>query len=178
MRDFVEQPGAVIRQLPASGMITLRGTQSDPAFAAALADCGVEVPDQRCIQLCAAGQVAWMSPDELLVLCTAEAATGLAQRLSAALAGQHHLLAEVSDARARFTITGPGARITLAKLCPVDMNSVEQGRIRRTRLAQIAAAFWMTGPDAFELFCFRSVADYARTALETSARHVGDITLP
>ena len=40
------------------------------------------------------------------------------------------------------------------------------------------AAFWMTGPDAFELVCFRSVADYAGKLLASAAGNVEGIALP
>jgi sarcosine oxidase subunit gamma len=178
MRDFVQAPGARVRQLPETGMLTLRGALDDPAFGAALQTCGIAVPECRRIERSGAGQIAWMSPDELMVLCAPEAATSLVGMLSEALAGQHHLVAEVSSARVRFAITGPHARVTLAKLCPIDMACLQQGEIRRTRLSQVAAAVWMTGPDAFDLICFRSVADYARTALETASAHGDDIALP
>jgi hypothetical protein len=66
--------------------------------------------------------------------------------LLAALAGKHHLVADVSDARAVFTITGDGAREVLAKCCPVDVapGVFGPGEVRRTRAAQVAAAVWMS----------------------------------
>jgi sarcosine oxidase subunit gamma len=43
------------------------------------------------------------------------------------------------------------------------------GEIRRTRLAQIAAAFWMPQEGTVELVCFRSVAQYAFDLLTQAA---------
>ena len=43
------------------------------------------------------------------------------------------------------------------------------GEIRRTRLGQVAAAFWLTGEDAFELVCFRSVGGFVHDWLNTAA---------
>ena len=70
-------------------------------------------------------------------------------------------------ARAVIRVTGAGARETLAKLCPVDLapGTFTPGMVRRTRLGQIPAAFWLDGRGAFHLICFRSVADYAFGAL-------------
>ena len=42
--------------------------------------------------------------------------------------------------------------------------------IRRTRIAQVAGAFWRSGPEEFTLVTFRSVAAYVMALLETSAR--------
>ena len=77
----------------------------------------------------------------------------------------------MSDARAYFRLTGPAAALneTLARLAPVDVPRLEVGEIRRTRLAQVAAAFWMPAPGTIELFCFRSVAQYAKDLLTQAA---------
>jgi len=178
MRDFTDATTTRVARLPACGMVTLRGDLGDADIAAALEGAGVTVPACRQVLDAPAGRVIWMSPDELLIQCDSGADRALADRLSTALAGRHHLAAVVGDARARFEIEGAGARIALAKLCPVDMARFGPGVVRRTRLAQVAAAFWMTGEERFELVCFRSVADYVETALTTSARHTGDVALP
>ncbi|MEN8917520.1 MAG: sarcosine oxidase subunit gamma family protein, partial [Octadecabacter sp.] len=87
-----------------------------------------------------------------------------------ALAKSHFLAVDVSDARAVFTVSGDGARDVLARLCPVDLHpdSFGLGQVRRTRMAQIAAAFWMHD-DGFDVVCFRSVADYAQGVLTRAA---------
>ncbi len=94
----------------------------------------------------------------------------IVERLQKALEGEHHLVADVSDARAIFTIKGPKADQVLMKLCPVDMAGLAEGEIRRTRAAQVAAAFWKSGPEEFTLVSFRSVAGYVMGLLETSSR--------
>jgi len=178
MRDLVESPATEVRREPACGMVTLRGPVTDPGFAEALGRVGIAVPERRQMVVGTSGRTLWMSTDELLVLGDAGTDTALAARASDALSGRHHLAVAVGDARARFTVTGPGARVTLAKLCPADMAAFAAGEVRRTRLAQVAAAFWMTGPQTFELVCFRSVADYVQTALANAARHTDGVDLP
>ncbi|MCA8878372.1 MAG: sarcosine oxidase subunit gamma [Rhodobacteraceae bacterium] len=178
MRDFAETSGVRVEALPPAGMVTLRGDLSDPRLGDALNAVGLALPDRRRIAAGSAGSTVWMSPDELLVVCGEGEDRGLAARLSEALAGVHHLAAAVGDARVRFAIDGKGARIALAKIAPADMAAFEIGEVRRTRVAQVAAAFWMTGPDAFELVCFRSVADYAGKLLASAAGNVEGIALP
>jgi sarcosine oxidase subunit gamma len=60
----------------------------------------------------------------------------------------------------------------MAKLAPADLNpdSFTLGDFRRTRLGQVAAAFWMRDEDTFEVICFRSVADYTFDLLAASAK--------
>lgn len=178
MRDLVESPATTVRREPACGMVTLRGPVTDPDFAEALERIGIVVPARRQMVDGPAGRTLWMSPDELLVLGDAGTDAALAARASDALSGRHHLAVAVGDARARFAITGPGARVALAKLCPADMAIIARGEVRRTRLAQAAAAFWMTDDAAFDLVCFRSVADYVEAALTNAVRHSDGLALP
>ncbi len=113
-----------------------------------------------------------MSPDEVLILCPyAEVPEALAE-LESALAGTHHLIANVSDARALITVSGADAREVLAKLTPADLSpdAFGPGEFRRTRLAQVPAAFWMRDEMTFQVVCFRSVAQYVFDVLAMSAR--------
>ncbi len=178
MPDLLETPETTVTDVPPGGMILLRGSLADAAFAEVLTGCGISVPGTRQIVPCTVGQVGWMSPDELLVFCEATASADLALRLDAALSGQHALVLRVDDMRARFRIAGPGARGALAKLCPVDMARIAPAELRRTRLAQIPAAFWTENGADFDLVCFQSVAGYARNVLTQAARHTQGIVLP
>ena len=48
---------------------------------------------------------------------------------------------------------------------------------RRTRMAQVPAAFWLDEAGNFHLICFRSVADYAFELLKVSAQPGGEVGL-
>lgn len=160
------------------GMITLRGTLDDPVLQAAVAEAtGAEMPGLRQIMEGSSGAVAWMSPDELLLLVPHGQAPAIAARLTEALADQHAMVAEVSDARAVFTVTGPTAREVIARLCPVDMapGRFEAGEMRRTRMAQVPAAFWLSGSDQITVICFRSVAQYVFDLLRQAAQPGGEV---
>lgn len=155
------------------GMITLRGDLASQAFRDAVTRAsGTDLPGQRRILHEGDRALAWMSPDELLLLLPHEQAAETARGLAEALAGEHHLAVDVSDARAIFRVKGQGVREVLAKGAPVDLapGAFEPGEIRRTRLGQVAAAFWMTGPDAFELVCFRSVGAFVHDWLTLAAQ--------
>ena len=67
-----------------------------------------------------------------------------------------------------FDLQGPGAQGALAKLCPVDFAALAPSEVRRTRMAQIPAAFWRHG-DGWRILCFRSVAGYAEALLRNAA---------
>lgn len=164
------------------GMITVRGDLGTAKVAQKVAAAirtatGCAVPGQGAVSSAADKRVAWMSPDELLVFCAHDAAPGLAAALDKALAGTHALVAEVSDARAVFRLQGAAVREVLAKLTPADVSPAAfgPGQMRRTRLAQVAAAFHMLGETEVEIVAFRSVAGYVFDLLANAARPGGEV---
>ncbi|MEM9013191.1 MAG: sarcosine oxidase subunit gamma family protein [Pseudomonadota bacterium] len=164
-----------ISRIEGRGMLTLRGDLADGTFASAVSSAvGLALPGQRGVVVEGERQLAWMSPDELMLMLPAGELAEVEAALAKALRRQHHLLADVSDARATFAITGAGAREVLAKGAPVDLapGIFAPGEIRRTRLGQVAAAFWMTAeaPERFELVVFRSVAGFVEDWLQTAAQ--------
>jgi len=146
------------------GMITLRGDLKDAAVAKAVKSAvGLAVPGQRQIKSGAKGAVAWMSPDELLLMVDYPTADAVVAKMSKALEGTHSLVLNVSDARAAFTVSGKGCREVIAKGAPADLSvqGLTPGEMRRTRLGQVAAAFWLADETTIRLICYRSVAAYA-----------------
>ncbi|RMD47440.1 MAG: sarcosine oxidase subunit gamma [Alphaproteobacteria bacterium] len=172
--DAVFEGAATIRVAGPRGMVLLRIAPDDEAAAAAAAEAvGASLPGRRAVAEGPEGRaILWFSPDEFLILCPYEAAPGLAEALAARLEGHHALVLDVSDMRALFRIEGEGAREVLAKGAPVDLapGAFGPGEVRRTRLGQVAVAFWMVNATDFELVCFRSVADYVFEWLCAAAR--------
>lgn len=174
------QGRVTIREAGVQGMITLRGDLGSEKVKKALkAATGASVPGQREVVFGKGGTVAWMSPDELLLVVERDAASGMLAGIEKALAGAHHLAVDVSDARALFEISGDGGslREVIAKLCPVDMapGAFRPGQIRRTRMAQVAAAFWMVDERTIRIIAFRSVAEYVFGLLKDAAQAGGDV---
>ncbi len=170
---------AMIEEAGPRGMVTLRGDLDAPAFQkVAIGVAGVAFPARRAIVLDGDRGLAWMSPDELLLMMPYEAAGDAVAALGERLGDAHHLAVDVSDARAVFRVSGgAAAREVLAKLCPVDLSpaAFEPGQIRRTRAAQVPVAFWMADDDSFDLVCFRSVARYVFDLLSTAAAPGGTV---
>lgn len=160
------------------GMITLRGDlASKPVKEAVKSLTGTKVPEARAIVSKGAYDVAWMSPDELLIMLPHAEADAACGQLTLALKGAHHLVANVSDARALFTLKGAACREILAKLAPVDTSppALPPGQLRRSRLAQVPAAMWLTDEQNAHVICFRSVATYVFDILADAAAPGGEI---
>lgn len=164
---------AKVREIGPLGMITLRakvGTKGlEKAVKSAL---GLALPGQRKMVWDGPADtgkgIGWMSPDEYLLILPYAQVQAAISALEAALKGEHFLAVDVSDARSVFRIEGGKADQVLRKLTPADLDKLEPGELRRTRTAQVAAAFWAQD-GGFTLVAFRSVAGYVMGLLSHSA---------
>ena len=139
-------------------MVTLKAELTKATRAAIKKALGAPVPDARKI----AKGVAWMAPDELLILVPeGQTPQAVIDRLTAEIKAPM-LAVDVSDARAVFTLKGNKSREVLAKGAPVDLSpeAFTQGDFRRTRLGQVAVAFWLEADDEITLVCFASLKQF------------------
>lgn len=158
---------ATITRRTGLGMITLRADLSRAGDALAEA-AGLALPDQTGIVTDGSRALGWMSPDELLLILPLAELPEATLALEQALTGEPGLVVDVSDARAVFDVVGPHAADVLAKLAPVDAATMPEGHLRRTRMAQTAAAIWRI-EGGFRVIGFRSTADYLGLILTNAA---------
>ncbi len=167
-----------VREVGLQGMVTLRGDLSAAKVKSAVKKvAGVALPDMRQVAMSGEKGVAWMSPDEVMIMQPYAEANAAVSTLDTALKGQHFLAVNVSDARAVFEVQGAAVREVMAKLTPVDMapEAFAPGQFRRTRMAQVAAAFWMVDAETVRIICFRSVAEYVFGLLKDAAEPGGEV---
>ncbi len=168
---------AQIREIGPMGMISLRCDLSEKALPALIKSItGAKRPAARRIEMKEGSAAGWMSPDEILLIMPYDNVPKALETIGKKLTGIHHLAVDVSDARAVFRITGSKANEVLMKLSPVDFTALAPGELRRTRVAQVAAAFWQDG-EGLTLVSFRSVAGYVMGLLEHSAQPGSDLRL-
>lgn len=158
---------ARIARVEGLGMIAIRA-DLDRAGDAIAEAAGLALPGMTRIVTDGTRSLGWMSPDELLLVLPAAERAGAQETLTQALAGEHALVVDVSDARAVFDVVGPDAADVIAKLMPVDLDDLPADGLRRSRAAQTAAALWRID-GGFRLIGFRSTADYLRLILENAA---------
>lgn len=181
MSDEVSALGGVTRsegiakvtEMPLQGMVTVRGDLSDKVLKKAiLAVTKLEVPVSAEINQVGEYALCWMSPDELLMFCPYASVEIILAKLNKSLLKTHSLVADISDARTIFCVSGSMARDVIAKLAPVDISpkAFQNGMFRRSRLAQVSAAFWMPADEVVHVICFRSHAQYVFTLLKVAAQ--------
>jgi sarcosine oxidase, subunit gamma len=164
---------AEITEAGLQGMISLRGDLDDRAIRKAVkAVATVDMPGQGQVNCVENRGVCWMSPDELLVLCPYETVSADLAKIQTGVQKTRALAVDVSDARASFYISGAHAREVMAKLAPVDFSPAvfTLGMFRRSRMAQVPAAFWLRDADTFQIICFRSHAQYMFDLLKVAAQ--------
>lgn len=166
--DARYQGFAMVADTGPRGMIMVRGEPATLAKAAKTA--GPDMPKARAVTGKGDVSLAWMSPDEILVLCDYADAPALADKIEKALGADHSLVAVVSDARSVFRVEGDKADQVLRKLTPADMDALSQGEMRRTRIAQTAGGIWSPAPGVYEVMCFRSVGQYVFDLLANAAK--------
>lgn len=169
----VAEGKTTVRDCGLQGMITVRGNLGSTKLKNAVTGLsGTDFPKQGQVSAVGERGLAWMSPDELLLLVPHGEAQNAVDTIGAAMKGQHHMAVNVSDARVLLEARGPGAREVIARLCPVDMHpdQFRPGMFRRTRMAQVPAAVWMPDEDCVRVICFRSVADYAFGLMSNAAK--------
>ncbi|MFQ6552772.1 sarcosine oxidase subunit gamma [Aestuariibius insulae] len=161
-----------ISEAEARGMIAIRADLDNADLKRSLdAVVGAGVPAPGQVSDRARGQICWMSPDELLLMLPKAACDETLTRLRDDLVGQHALVEDMSDARAVFVLEGDHCRDVLAKISPADVRAsvLSPGVIRRTRMGQVPAAFWLTREARAEVICFRSVARYVFDLLDAAS---------
>jgi sarcosine oxidase, subunit gamma len=170
-----------IREIPDRGMIDLRGLASDQAFTSAVRGVlGVALPTEpRTSVSWGDVKVLWLSVDQWLILSTRTKAHEILANLRNALAGIHSLAVDVSDMRAVIRIEGDGIREILMKGTSLDLLSgdYKPGTCRRMRFAEIAALLHVVEDTVFDVYVFRSYAQYTWNFLCATAKAPAKVKL-
>lgn len=171
MTEGVAGGEVTVVEATAREMFAIKGDLADEALRGVVQDLlGAAFPKAGQV-VAGRGAVVWMAPDEILALIETGRRVEALGRFQAAAEGRHVLVEDVSDMRVGFVIEGAEVRDVLARLTPADVSSatLPVGRVRRTRVGQVAAAIWFTAEDRAELLCFRSVANYLSELIREAA---------
>jgi heterotetrameric sarcosine oxidase gamma subunit len=160
--------------------LTMVNLRVDPASEAAdriEQALGAPLPRQ-CGHTTASGPhtVAWLGPDEWLVLSRTDAIT-VAGELQQALAAAPGSAVDVSANRTTLELTGPAARQVLEKGCPLDLHprAFGPGRAVSTTVGPVPVLLWQVDDaPTYRLLPRSSFADYlARWLIDAMAEFHG-----
>ena len=168
-----------LSEIAGRGMIDLRGLATDRKFmAAAKKAMGLDLPKvPRTSASWGDVKALWLAPDQWLVLTTQANTPALLAALRTALGKIHSLAVDVSDMRAVIRIKGAEARNVLLKGSSLDLLSETYGpgTVRRFRFAEIAALLDVVEEDVFDIYVFRSYAEYTWAWLAKNARKGSEV---
>jgi len=185
-RQGGEAGGVRMAERPFPGIVNLRGPASKKAFRDAFkAAAGYQLPlEAGTTEGDKTTTAYWLGPDEWWILDGSgdpDAGRRLAESLREALAGQAAAVTEIGDSRACIRLSGPRARATLQKGCPLDLHprAFAAGRCAQSRLAKTTAVLHLVAADSasggpvFDVYVLRSFAEYTWLWLEDAAREYG-----
>ncbi|MEU7059033.1 sarcosine oxidase subunit gamma family protein [Streptomyces sp. NPDC046197] len=169
--------GVALAEWPFVTMVNLR---VDPASEAAdRIEKTLRTPlPQECGHTTASGAhtVAWLGPDEWLVLSHAEEGA-MAAELREALAGDPGSVVDVSANRTTLELSGPAARQVLEKGCPLDLHPrvFKPGRAVSTTVGPVPVLLWQVDDaPTYRLLPRSSFADYlARWLIDAMSEYRG-----
>ncbi len=170
-----------LREITGRGMIDVRGFASDRKFmAAAKKVLGLDLPKSpRTSATWGDVKALWLSVDQWLVLCARPKVDELVAALREELGAIHSLIVDVSDMRAVLRLEGEHVREVLLKGSSLDLlgGDYTPGTVRRMRFAEIAALLHVVEDTVFDVYVFRSYADYAWDFLLATAREPAMVKL-
>ncbi len=185
-RHEADTAGVRMAEGPFPGIVNLRGPGSDKKFRGAFkAAAGYDLPAEAGATSGSENTTAlWLGPDEWWIVDRRgepDAGQRIVETLRAAVAECPAAITDIGDSRACIRLSGPRARATLQKGCPLDLhpNVFTAGRCAQTRLAKTTAVLHLTDDDsapggsAWDVYVMRSFAEYTWLWLEDAAREYG-----
>ena len=170
-----------LREITDRGMIDVRGSAHDKKFmAAAKKVLGLDLPKTpRTSVSWGDVKALWLSIDQWLILCSRSKAVELTSALKTELGNIHSLVVDVSDMRAVLRLEGDGVREVLLKGSSLDLlgEDYAPGTVRRMRYGEIAALLHVVEDTVFDVYVFRSYADYAWDFILATARAPAKVSL-
>ena len=167
--------GIVLSEVPHRALVNIRGTASDPAFAAAVQNAtGVALPNSaNTVSTAADRQILWLGPNEWWATGPVGEADALLEALRAAFVGQHATACDVSESRAIIALKGPKAREVLMRGVSLDLHPREfrVGQCAQTGVSRANALIHLVDDTpTFEVYVLKSFSDYLWRWLEIVSR--------
>lgn len=182
-RERLRPRGIRLTERSGLGKIDLRGDAGDRAFISAVGRClELVLPGEPVTSASRGGLTAiWLGPDAWLITCPGPDVPTYMASLREALHGVHAAITDVSDGRVALRISGPSARATLAKGCPLDLHpgAFRAGMAAQSLLAKASVLIHLVEDEAaatspaFDVYIGRSFAHYLFAWLEDAGREYG-----
>ena len=147
------------------GHVNLRGDGTDEAFQAGVESVvGARAPiEPNTVSRVGEAAIAWLGPDEWLVISPPDIKDGLSAKLEEALAGRHVSVNDISGGQTIIRLRGARARDVLSKGCPLDLHPrvFGAGQCAQSHIAKSnALIIQVDDTPTYDVIVRRSFADY------------------
>lgn len=167
--------GLAIVERPFRTMFNVRGDPRNAAFVPAFAEAtGLMLPEANAFVALDGRLVAWLGPDELLLILEAGDAVADASQTRQRLNERIPTFTEIGAGYATLEISGSHSRSVLARACALDLHprALIAGQCLQTQMAGTAVLLLLRDDSPrFELVVRRSFADHLWRWLERSAQY-------
>ncbi|MBF9000966.1 sarcosine oxidase subunit gamma [Vibrio nitrifigilis] len=176
VQPATRQSGVVIKELALMGHLIIRGNADNEAFVEGVTNVlGLALPTKPLTT--AANDVTsilWLSPDEWLVLSSADMLYDIEVALREKLTG-HFSIVNQSGGQTVIELTGLNVIEVLKKSTSLDVhaNSFPVGKVAGSLLAKSSATFYHCGENQWRLIVRRSFADYIWRWLIDASKEFG-----
>ena len=148
-------PGVVLAECRPRSIAQVNGAPEAGALAEALGATASDVSPNRAFHAGAA-TYAWNGPGQWLAESAEQQPGELIERIEAALRPHGASTTNLSHARTVVQVSGAAATDLLAKLCPIDVETLRTGDSAATLAGPFNVQIVKTGDDEFRLYVFRS----------------------
>jgi sarcosine oxidase subunit gamma len=168
------KPGLVIEELVHLGKLNIRGTADILPGITAQTGCQ-SLPETNQFVTIGERHLAWLGPDEYLLLCDAGREDEIQTRLRLDFEGIHTAVTNVTDSLCALNIRGNAVRKVLAKGCALDLHEdvFVAGQCAQSLLSLAGVTLLATGDTRFTLVCRTSFAPYVVDWLVDAALEYG-----
>ena len=177
-RDGV-RAGVVLKEQKFQVQMNLRGDPGDDAFISAVeGELGIPLPLQaNTISHKHDLVIAWLGPDEWLLIANPETGLVIKPQLERSLSGLHCSLNDLSGGQTIISVSGPRSLDVLAKGCTLDLHPRVFGpsQCAQSHLAKSSVLIIprISNLTAYDVVVRRSFADYLWQWLVKAAREFG-----
>ena len=168
------KPGLVVKELIHLGKLNIRGDADIMPGILAQTGCPALPGNNRFITT-GERHLAWLGPDEYLLLCETGREEEIHARLQLDFADIHSAVTNVTDSLCVLQIRGHAVRQVLAKGCTLDLHPQQftAGQCAQTYLSHAAITLLATDENRFLLVCRTSFAPYMVDWLEDAGLEFG-----
>jgi sarcosine oxidase subunit gamma len=150
-----DAPGVVVAECRPRSMVQVNGAPDPGVLAEALGASDADVAPNRTFDA-GAVRYAWNGPGQWLAESAEQTPAELIEHVEDALRAHGASTTDLSHARTVVRVSGPASTDLLAKLCPIDVESMRTGDSAVTMAGPLNVQVVKSGEEEFRLYVFRS----------------------